>query len=261
MSRLLAIDDNTDLRAAVTEYLLSLGYEVHQAAERDNYGSAQSYSSPTKDTRLERGRRRVFRVPVLVWGMNASGSPFLQQVHTIDVGLSGASIEGLAHPLVAGEVLGLEYRGCKARFRVVWAGQNGMPDAGTVELSPLDRTQDFWGLHANVATEQRTPAERRATLRCACKGSVSIRQPHTRFSQGAAVNDISLNGCYIELTTTLPVGTKVDLLLRAVDTTVHCTAEVRTSHPGVGIGVKFEEMSETDRAALERLVAHLSAAS
>jgi DNA-binding response OmpR family regulator len=35
MPRLLVIDDDADLRMAVTEYLLSLGYEVHQAAERE----------------------------------------------------------------------------------------------------------------------------------------------------------------------------------------------------------------------------------
>jgi DNA-binding NtrC family response regulator len=35
MPRLLVIDDDADLRAAVTEYLSSLGYEVHQAAERE----------------------------------------------------------------------------------------------------------------------------------------------------------------------------------------------------------------------------------
>ncbi len=35
MTRLLVIDDDTDLRAAVAEYLLSLGYEVDQAAERE----------------------------------------------------------------------------------------------------------------------------------------------------------------------------------------------------------------------------------
>jgi DNA-binding response OmpR family regulator len=35
MPRLLVIDDDTDLRAAVSEYLTSLGYEVHEAAERE----------------------------------------------------------------------------------------------------------------------------------------------------------------------------------------------------------------------------------
>jgi DNA-binding response OmpR family regulator len=35
MPRLLVIDDDTDLRSALTEYFLSLGYEVHQAVERE----------------------------------------------------------------------------------------------------------------------------------------------------------------------------------------------------------------------------------
>ncbi|MGA2962410.1 MAG: response regulator [Candidatus Korobacteraceae bacterium] len=35
MPRLLVIDDDADLRTAVAEYLLSLGYEVDQAAERE----------------------------------------------------------------------------------------------------------------------------------------------------------------------------------------------------------------------------------
>jgi len=47
------------------------------------------------------------------------------------------------------------------------------------------------------------------------------------------------------------------LLLNAESISIRFTAEVRTSHPGVGMGVKFEEMSESDRAALERLIAKL----
>jgi len=217
-----------------------------------------SYSSPAADTRLQAGSRRAFRVPVLVWGMNVSGSPFLQQAHTVDVGLFDACIEGMAHLVVAGEILCLEYRGCKARFRVVWAGQNGTPDAGKVDLCPLDKVQDFWELHAYVATEQREPAERRAAPRFGCKGSVQIRQPHTRFPLGAAVSDISLSGCYVELMTTLPVGTQVDLLLRVVEITVHCTAEVRTSHPGVGMGLEFRAMGAADKTALHQLINRLS---
>jgi hypothetical protein len=190
--------------------------------------------------------------------MNGSGSPFFQQVHTVDVGLLGVCLEGLVHQLVAGEVLGLQYRECKARFRVVWVGQSGTPDAGKVELCPLDKTQDFWGLHASVDTEQREPAERRAEPRSVCKGSTSIRQSNTRFPLGAPVTDISLSGCYVELMTTLPVGTKVELTLRVADITVNCAAEVRTSHPGVGMGMEFEPMSATDRGALAKAIARLS---
>jgi hypothetical protein len=222
------------------------------------HGDVHSYPPPAKDTRPEQESRRVFRVPVRIWGMNGSGSPFTQQAHTVDAGLLGACLEGLAHQVVAGEVLGVEYRERKTRFRVVWVGQSGTPDAGKVELSPLDKTEDFWRLQTTVTKEQREPGERRTTPRCACKGSTQIRQAHTRFPQGASVSDISLNGCYVELMTIFPVGTKVDLLIRVAEFTVNCSAEVRTSHPGVGMGMVFVQMSETDRSALEKAVTRLS---
>jgi hypothetical protein len=109
-----------------------------------------------------------------------------------------------------------------------------------------------------VTKEQREPGERRTTPRCACKGSIQIRQAHTRFPLGASISDISMNGCYVELMTIFPVGTKVDLLIRVAEITVNCSAEVRTSHPGVGMGMVFVQMSETDRGALEKAVTRLS---
>jgi PilZ domain-containing protein len=217
-----------------------------------------SYSSPAKYTGQEQGPRRLFRVPVLVWGMNPLGSPFLQQVHTVNVGLCGACVEGMANPVLTGDVLGLKYRDRKARFRVVWVGEKGTSEAGKVELSPLDKTQNFWEVHVSMVTDQREPAERRQTQRYACKGSVQIRQSGTRFPMSAGVSEISLNGCYVELFAALPVGTQVDLMLQVVGVTVRCAGEVRASHPGVGMGIKFEKMSEADRGALKKVIARLS---
>ena len=111
---------------------------------------------------------------------------------------------------------------------------------------------------STTSDDHSVAAERRTTPRFKCQGSISIRQQQTRFPVGAAVTDISLNGCYVELLTTLPVGTKVDLLLQVAEVTVHCAGEVVTSHPGVGMGIKFEQMSETDRGALENAIARVS---
>jgi hypothetical protein len=51
----------------------------------------------------------------------------------------------------------------------------------------------------------------------------------------------------------------VELLLRVAEITVNCAAKVRTSHPGVGMGMEFVQMSERDRGALEKALAQLSA--
>ena len=206
---------------------------------------------------MEEGSRRVLRVPVQIWGMSASGDVFIQQVHTVEVGPVGACIEGLMHELVFGEVIGLEYGNHRARFKVIQVGQKYTPEAGKAELRPLDRVQDFWGLRSGVAAQQSTSGERRSTARYSCKGSSSIRQLVTRFPLGAAVTDISLSGCYVESMSTLPVGTKVQMVIQVAGVTVNCGATVRTSHPGVGMGLKFEKLSETDRGALEMAIARL----
>jgi hypothetical protein len=48
-------------------------------------------------------------------------------------------------------------------------------------------------------------------------------------------------------------------LLKTIASSIDFTAEVHTSHPGVGMGLKSEELSESDRPALDRLIAEFSA--
>jgi hypothetical protein len=207
--------------------------------------------------------QQVFRIEVhmqvRVWGMTASGKPFIQSAHTIDAGPYRASLSGIEHEVPVGEILGMEYGGRRGRFCVVWAGKTGTADAGKIEMRPLDVVQNFWGIDFERMVEG-GGVERRAAPRYPCSGSISIQQPEGAGSVSAAVTDISMSGCYIELMQTFPVGTKLSSLLNAESISIRFTAEVRTSHPGVGMGVKFEEISESDRAALERLIAKLAAA-
>jgi hypothetical protein len=207
--------------------------------------------------------QQVFRIEVhmqvSVWGMTASGEAFIQTARASDAGPYRASLTGIEYEVPVGEILGVEYEGRRARFCVVWTGQAGTPDAGKIEIRPLDLVQNFWGIDferlANVQL-----IERRAAPRYPCRGSISIRQPGAPDRISAAVTDISLSGCYIELMETFPVGTRLSSLLNVESIPIRVVAEVRTAHSGVGMGMRFEEMSESDRAALERLIAKLAEA-
>ncbi len=198
---------------------------------------------------------------VSVWGMSASGVPFIQTAQVVNAGPDRASIAGIEHAVPVGEILGVEYEGRRGRFCVVWAGQAGAPEAGEIEIRPLDVVQNFWGIDFAQFDERYPSIDRRAAPRYPCRASISMRQPEGTGSISAAVTDISSSGCYIELMETYPVGTRLASLLNAESITIRFIAEVRTSHPGVGMGMKFEEMSEADRAALERLIAKLAQAS
>lgn len=209
--------------------------------------------------------RQLLRIEVhmqvCVWGMSASGVPFMQTAQAVNAGPERVSIAGIEHAVSVGETLGVEYQGRRGRFCVVWAGQADTAEAGEIEIRPLDVVQDFWGIDFAQLDERNRSGERRAAPRYPCRGSISMRQPEGAGSISAAVADISLSGCYIELMEPYPVGTRLASLLNAESISIRFTAEVRTSHPGVGMGMKFEEMSETDRAALERLIAKLARAS
>jgi hypothetical protein len=66
--------------------------------------------------------------------------------------------------------------------------------------------------------------------------------------------DLSLGGCYIEMSFTLQVGTKLDLVLWVDDEPLATKAVVVTHHPQFGNGIEFHEMSQEYQAKLERFI-------
>jgi hypothetical protein len=77
-------------------------------------------------------------------------------------------------------------------------------------------------------------------------------------STWATFTDISLHGCYIETPAPFAVGTYISLKLEVDGLRVEAAGEVRTSFPGVGMGIFFTRMSEPDRARLRTLVKSFS---
>ena len=69
----------------------------------------------------------------------------------------------------------------------------------------------------------------------------------------ASTKDISLGGLYMNTQAVLPEGAV--LLLRIPlqdDQQIVVNAEVMYSNPGYGVGVRFQGLSESDRALMER---------
>jgi len=62
--------------------------------------------------------------------------------------------------------------------------------------------------------------------------------------------DICLGGCYVEMSFTLQVGTKLDLVLWIEEHRLPVKAVVVTHHPQFGNGIQFLAMSQPDQATL-----------
>jgi hypothetical protein len=60
------------------------------------------------------------------------------------------------------------------------------------------------------------------------------------------VTDISLNGCYVEMLSPLPLDSAVELAFKIEDSTLHVSGKVRTSQMSFGMGVVFTSMSPVD---------------
>ena len=144
--------------------------------------------------------------------------------------------------------------------------QRGLPedgsrdkDSGTSYLRQLRRrTAEALGLplETRAATLPALPVkERRATPRYEYTGGVEVRPEDSDVRLWGTLKDISLNGCYVEMTTTFPVNTKMYIALEAGGLRVVGEAMVRASYPSLGMGMSFTVLAPTQRQRLKEILA------
>lgn len=72
------------------------------------------------------------------------------------------------------------------------------------------------------------------------------------------LTDLSLGGCYLELSSPFPVSSRVTLSMRAAGVEIRAHGVVRVMHPDKGMGVEFTQATLEHRAAVERFLQVLS---
>lgn len=101
--------------------------------------------------------------------------------------------------------------------------------------------------------------ERRRNPRYKCEGGAELRTENSSVRTWATFSEISRGGCYVEMMTTYPASTKLDLKLQVRGFEVHTGAIVRVSYPFLGMGIEFTDMSAEDSRKLEDLIQALAA--
>ena len=71
--------------------------------------------------------------------------------------------------------------------------------------------------------------------------------------------DLSLGGCYLELSSPFPVASRLTISMRAAGVELHVQGVVRVMHPDRGMGVEFTQTTQDHREALERFLSVLTA--
>jgi len=206
------------------------------------------------------GQRREARkdvaVSVRIFGTDASGRPFSENVSTIEVSREGARLGGVRAELKAGETIGLTYKNNKGRFHVRWVGLPGTASAGQVGLQMVPSERSLWdfplpapgidefGRHAKGS-------ERRKHPRLKCMNSAELFPEGEEAKIWGKAVDLSLGGCFIEMPIPLREGTKLKMGLWVKEEKLKLSAKVVSSRPGFGVGVQFTEISPEDTAKLQ----------
>jgi hypothetical protein len=79
-------------------------------------------------------------------------------------------------------------------------------------------------------------------------------EPPTRCQ----LTDLSLGGCYLEISSPFPVSTRVTLSMRAGGIDLKTEGVVRIMHPDKGMGVEFTQSTPEHRALLEKFLSLLT---
>jgi hypothetical protein len=197
------------------------------------------------------------RVPVRIFGTDRNGQIFSEKVFTVNVSRRGVELSGVQAEVKADEIIGLTYGQTKAHFRVRWVGEPGSPRLGHVGLLNLSPEKTLWDFplpEESPASSDEDVFERRMHPRLKCSTSVEIYASDQAAPIRARTTDLSLGGCFVEMSNPLPQGTEARIAIWVKEVKLWAKAQVVSNAPGFGISVKFLAMSDPERNQLQQFL-------
>jgi PilZ domain len=196
---------------------------------------------------------------VRVWGMDADGRAFFQNVVARHLTEEGAQLFGIDHVLEVDDIIGVQHGETKARVKVLRIADAGLPGKIRADVRILSGQPCPWEGHTALEQKPGVEAPSRSNQR-------QFRRVRVRFplelrderGGGTAMQtnsaDITGRGCYVETLVPLPLGTHLSVTFWIESTKVATTGIIRSSDPGVGMGIEFTGLNEETK---ERLQKHL----
>jgi hypothetical protein len=208
--------------------------------------------------------RKDVRVPVRIFGTDAAGKTFNENVFTVNVSRAGAMVIEVKTQLKVGEIIGIVYGKSKSRYEVRWISAPATPQQNLAGLQSVKSEEIIWDFPLPATTEDlvraRSLNERRQHPRRRCSLSVELHPASQESRVWGRVSDISLGGCFVEMSSTLKEGTKVRLALWIQDKKLWAVGKVAAARLGSGVGIEFEEIKTDDREHLKRYLDTLASA-
>lgn len=93
--------------------------------------------------------------------------------------------------------------------------------------------------------------ERRRTPRYSFVASAEVVADAADVRVAASVSELSLHGCYLDMTNPFPLSTPISIKISAASEVFQSKGRIIYLHPGIGAGVTFLDVAPQSRAILE----------
>ena len=103
------------------------------------------------------------------------------------------------------------------------------------------------------------PSNRRGQARYACRLGAEVYQTGSSVRNYCHLSDLSPGGCYLEMPLAFAQGTAVEITVRTQNMKLRLSGEVKSSHPGYGMGVLFHVNTRDERHGVRQLIDFVAA--
>ena len=186
-------------------------------------------------------RRRNVRVAVQIpIVIRSAGSGGNVKVNTIDL-----SEGGMAVKIARGKRL-------SGRWEIAFT----LPGTQTFLELPAEFAWEGSGDQAGLRFQQISPGATLQLREWLKQNSPEAEQDDPPIR--CQLTDLSMGGCYLEISSPFPVSSRVALSMRAGDVEVRDQGVVRVMHPDKGMGVEFTQATPEHRTAVEKFLGVLN---
>jgi CheY-like chemotaxis protein len=111
-----------------------------------------------------------------------------------------------------------------------------------------------------VARLRSEPDNRRGQARYACRLGAEVFEAGSSVRNYCHLSDLSPGGCYLEMPLVLAQGSAIEITVRTHEMKLRVSGEVKTSHPGYGMGISFKLNTKEERNGVQQLIDFVAAA-
>jgi len=104
------------------------------------------------------------------------------------------------------------------------------------------------------------PSNRRGQTRYACRLGAEVYQKGSSVRNYCHLSDLSPGGCYLEMPLAFAAGSAVEIVVRTHEMKLRLSGDVKSSHPGYGMGVSFHLNTKDERHGVQQLIDFVAAA-